>query len=517
MTMSIRFRCESCGQTLVADEQMKKLPAKCPGCAQWVTVPETSSLPPGNQDIEFNCGKCAQSLVIDAAGAGLVVQCPTCGNSVTVPQREHPDLVPVPEWNSYYPELESASSPQKAFYKYWCKQIEQGSFPPLAGNLGYIFVYLYAAIDDFKSDGNIERLLARFDPIRRGYADIEKVTDYVRLWTSDAYLAVGDYDTAWAYRKGYGMRVFDFLAIRSKCRETTIDGEDIVSLLVGDHDGLTPFGKARMPEIITRATRLLEILHHQCGKNFVDHFVHQFNFSDITETDMERLKQSFSNEQDFELWRNLYFKDKHRYPGKGLSHHLFGGVPSFGRRQSTATFTIHVGGSGSEPVAPIRRGPRRPENAPATNIEVESIPMIIEVALLEELKGIFRECENALREEADIPRVGEGWWSETELFYKLRQAFPDEIIVHHGRPAWLAPQHLDIYFPKGNIACEYQGKQHQSAVGYFGGAEAFEKQQQRDAKKKRLCDEHSCLLLYVYEGYDFEKLKNEIMTAMIHA
>ena len=181
----------------------------------------------------------------------------------------------------------------------------------------------------------------------------------MRRWTSDAYLAVGDYDNAWAYRKPPSvyfppMRLFDLLAIRSKCTDTIIDGEGILELL-GGPVGLTPFGTARMPEIITRATRRLEILHQQHGKNFVDYFVHQFDFSNLTETDMEHLKQCFSDEKDFEFWRKLYFKDKELrrrresepYKVGPPAIRLFENVPSK-HNQSSVTLTMHVGGSGGE-------------------------------------------------------------------------------------------------------------------------------------------------------------------------
>ena len=77
-----------------------------------------------------------------------------------------------------------------------------------------------------------------------------------------------------------------------------------------------------------------------------------------------------------------------------------------------------------------------------------------------EIKRIVRECENTVREEMDLPKIGEGWISETELYYQIKKAFPREIVIHHGRPAWLGRQHLDVYLPKKNIAIEYQGNQH---------------------------------------------------------
>ena len=67
---------------------------------------------------------------------------------------------------------------------------------------------------------------------------------------------------------------------------------------------------------------------------------------------------------------------------------------------------------------------------------------------------------------------------------------------------WLGRQHLDIYIPELKIAVEYQGRQHSEPVEFFGGQEAFEKNLERDARKKRLCDENGVNLLYVYPETD---------------
>ena len=101
------------------------------------------------------------------------------------------------------------------------------------------------------------------------------------------------------------------------------------------------------------------------------------------------------------------------------------------------------------------------------------VPKIIFEALMNEIKRILRESENIYREEKDIPKVGEGWVSETELYHKIKEAFPNEEVIHHGRPSWLNRQHLDIYFPKRNIGIEYQGEQHDSPIDFFGGEEGL--------------------------------------------
>jgi hypothetical protein len=61
-----------------------------------------------------------------------------------------------------------------------------------------------------------------------------------------------------------------------------------------------------------------------------------------------------------------------------------------------------------------------------------------------------------------------------------------------------------------NIGCEYQGAQHLNSIDYFGGKESFEKQQERDKRKKLLCQRHSCKLLYVFEDYDFQVVRKAI-------
>ncbi|MFC9352877.1 hypothetical protein [Arthrobacter sp. NPDC057013] len=127
---------------------------------------------------------------------------------------------------------------------------------------------------------------------------------------------------------------------------------------------------------------------------------------------------------------------------------------------------------------------------------------------------LVRDAENAARDAAKIPRVGEGWVSEMALLREIQAAFPDERVVHQGRPGWLAPQSLDIYLPKRNIGIEYQGAQHAGPVEYFGGAKAFELQQERDARKSGLCDAFGCQLIEVHPGYRIEEVVAHVKNAI---
>ena len=59
--------------------------------------------------------------------------------------------------------------------------------------------------------------------------------------------------------------------------------------------------------------------------------------------------------------------------------------------------------------------------------------------------------------------------------------------MRHARPKFLFQQHLDIFIPKLMVALEYQGTQHDRPVEFCGGAEAFQRTQERDSRKRRLC------------------------------
>jgi hypothetical protein len=119
-------------------------------------------------------------------------------------------------------------------------------------------------------------------------------------------------------------------------------------------------------------------------------------------------------------------------------------------------------------------------------------------------KGISREAENQTREAMGLPRVGEGWVSETELFRAIRDALVPVEVIQHGRPAGLGQQHLDVWIPQFRVAVEYQGRQHFEPVEYFGGEEAFRRQRERDARKRDLCRRLGVQLLEVEEGYSLE-------------
>lgn len=84
----------------------------------------------------------------------------------------------------------------------------------------------------------------------------------------------------------------------------------------------------------------------------------------------------------------------------------------------------------------------------------------------------------------------EHWWR------CLREAFPSERLVRHVVVPH-SQMHVDIYFPAWRIAVEIQGIQHWQAVAHFGGAHGLAARQERDARKRILCDRAGITLIEI--------------------
>lgn len=127
--------------------------------------------------------------------------------------------------------------------------------------------------------------------------------------------------------------------------------------------------------------------------------------------------------------------------------------------------------------------------------------------IVENYKVFLRESENIIRKKYGLPNVGEGWVSETELYYKIKEKYGKKFNVTHGaRPKFLGRQHLDIYIEELSVAIEYQGKQHFEPVDFFGGKKAFRENQKRDQRKQKLCIENGVEIIYVTESCKIEDI-----------
>ncbi len=95
-----------------------------------------------------------------------------------------------------------------------------------------------------------------------------------------------------------------------------------------------------------------------------------------------------------------------------------------------------------------------------------------------------------LYESGDMPTK---WVSEFSLYMLVKANFDD--CVYQYAADWLGQQSLDIYIPSKRVGIEYQGIQHYQPVDIFGGKKHFEKQQERDKKKRKLCSENGVTLV----------------------
>ncbi len=112
------------------------------------------------------------------------------------------------------------------------------------------------------------------------------------------------------------------------------------------------------------------------------------------------------------------------------------------------------------------------------------------IQLVEE---VLREAENILRDKHDLPRIGEGWVSEMQLYNLVKTTFAE--VEHHATLKWLKPQHLDVYVPLKKLAFEYQGQQHFAPIEFFGGQESFENRVELDRLKADKCKANGVILI----------------------
>lgn len=377
-----------------------------------------------------------------------------------------------PEWNEYYPNLVNANDKQRKFYYYWLQEFQKGNYIEINGNLSYLFVCIYAILGHFLDTKNIDYLNKNFNKIRNGYSKkYNKINQYLDKWEADAYIYIKDYENAWkCIKKSRALRADDFLNIRGKCKDKSISASEVFNMLK-TNNGLSELGKRNKKEIIPFLDNLLKDFFYKNKFNFIEY---------------------------------LWLKNREKiFPGRIQNDkcYLFAGAAirekeeDQNNNQNGVILGMEING------VPVRNNPE---------YKCINIPFEAYKPILKELRKLVKKAENRYRESKNIPKIGEGWVSETELFYELKEAFPNEKIIHHGKPKWLKPQHLDIYFPNRRIGIEYQGAQHFKPIEFFGGEKAFQETKKRDKRKKMLCTKHNFKLIFVTEEDNYRDIINKI-------
>ena len=395
--------------------------------------------------------------------------------------------IDVPEWAGSLPSLDTATPEQRDFYYHWSSELETGNYIDLGDSRAYIWIYLHSQIKTFLTSTDIETLVTKLKRIKTAYHNYKSVSDTVVKLIGDAYISQGNYDKGWNYlKKTVGLRVAETLSVKSKCNDKSIDGETLISLGSGSSSVLTKFGKKHREEIVSLVSLFLEDFHRIHGQNLIEYMCGGLDYGNLTTSDFERFREFYPKQEDYNRMVKWYSKDRWRY-GRAYEYYLFSGVDV-----STCYFAASL----------------------SRYIECQPVPYVIEVACVNEAKRIVRESENIFRKEIGVYRVGEESRNETELFKKILNAFPDEKVIHHGRPSWLNRQHLDVYFPKRGIGIEYQGKQRQKTVDFVKGEGGLKKREKLDKTKANLCRKNNCRLVYVYENYELDAVIAQIGTLL---
>jgi hypothetical protein len=369
------------------------------------------------------------------------------------------------------------------------------------------------------------------------------IGDRVDELIAHAALLEARWEHAWSYRHigllwgDRRLSVDVILLIRALCADTSLSADDVHQITLSDN-GLTDFGMSHIDEVDRSLTAQLQRLHDEYGTNFVAASAARYLGRALDDNDFEEMADEIDYAVDpaglTRSWTHMTLSISHlrfystsqipdatRYATRHLStiYELdyvadqalpTGSNPdflTFFRERDELRLVTHP-----VPVPPIEIviGPSSVGVAAGLCYNFVPTPEWFEDYIRRRAATLLRRAENEVRAAHGVPEIGAGWVGESELFDLVKSAFPNEVVLRHARPDWLAPQHLDVYLPRIELALEYQGLQHHEPVEFFGGEAAFRRQQQRDRKKRDVCKKAGCQLVEVLPGYDPDDVIGQI-------
>lgn len=366
--------------------------------------------------------------------------------------------IEIPYWRHTYihsfSALEKATNEQKEFYNYFKTKFLNNIFISLDENNNYIFILFYDFLNQYLDNRNFEVLFSAYSLLGKYYPITKTYSNQIFI---DIHKGMKSFEEAWMYEKKLSVssiqKIWEYQQLLN---QNLLDSTLI--LRIANYNHLTDFGQRNIKQI----------------KPYIEQALTEYE---------EKIKYPY--------FLNLFFDDNLLYKNINGDY-----SPNYYLNFYTSEAEFDFFKSIDEEAE--NRNQKR------------TFPHVVEKAIIEQLRIIIKKAEDLYRIDIGMPKIGEGWISETELFYKIKTRYKEHKVIHHGNPKWLGRQHLDIYFQKLNIAIEYQGLQHYEPIDFFGGEEAFYKNKERDLRKKKLCIKNDCYLIYVTKGYDFESLCDEI-------
>ena len=387
----------------------------------------------------------------------------------------------IPNWtNGYiygYNKINFINDAQRNFYNKFKQYFLDGKYIDLLGNDNYSFVLLFDLFENHIYD---------LVELKKLFSQLVKYYPKTKITGQDLLYKVieksGDFEFAWhsLSKKDY-ISVEKIIEYSYKLNRELLTGELIVK--IGGYNHLSIFGQNNIDKIKPFAEIRLEAYKKEKNMIFFDLFVQNgrpIKTKKIIAIVPPKIILSFFQKQTYET---VFEYDPDYYKEFFLFQDEY---ESYKKLDASQIESGYIKDTDSH------------------------FPHVVEKSIINQCRLILKQAEDLYRESIGMPKIGEGWISETELFYKISKFFINEEVKQHASPKWLGQQHLDIYFPKRNIGIEYQGTQHYKPIDFFGGQEAFEKTVDRDIRKMNLCEIHNCYLIYVEEGYDINDITEKI-------
>lgn len=366
-----------------------------------------------------------------------------------------------------FEEINSANSAQMEFYHFFKEQFLNNQLIDLEGNNSYAFVLMFDLLKSLAETNNkyFEELL---NQLAVNYYFTET---YVHHELVLYFNSVKDYENGFKYYLTGNLIASEAIARYENLLKRNLFNPDIIIQLTGK-SFLPEFGQRNIENIKPFIMRFFNEFEQIHATSFLNVF---FDFPVL----YKKFNLVHDNYPDFlKGYDPEYYKD------------FFLSEAEYEYYLQNDQFQINSG---------YERG----------------IPNVVENAIKGQLRKFVLKSEDSYRVSIGLPKIGEGWIAETELYYKISNTFNLEI-KHHGRPKWLGRQHLDIYIPSLNLAFEYQGIQHDKPIAFFGGVEGLLETKRRDELKRNKCRENGMTLIYVYPNYNFENIKQTIHRRILY-
>lgn len=102
----------------------------------------------------------------------------------------------------------------------------------------------------------------------------------------------------------------------------------------------------------------------------------------------------------------------------------------------------------------------------------------------------------------------ESYLSSQDIDYVAQMRYPELHGIGGKRLSF------DFYLPTQNLLIEFQGKQHETAIDYFGGEDRFKIQQENDNRKKVYARDNNIELLEIWY-YDFDNIETILHNKLV--